>query len=124
MWYLESDGASVYIEPAPGIASHIMLVHPSSILCKVESGSLGESNFLETIFFSVTRHIIRVAVVSLLPASEAVAVKCEVIALLPRVSSHGLAISLVLEVTARVLRPLQVRSEVIILFVHLLGLVL
>jgi hypothetical protein len=59
-----------------------------------------------------------------LPPSEAVAIKCEIIALLPRVSSHDLAISLILEVTPGVLRPFRVRSKIIVLFVHMLWLVL
>ena len=60
----------------------------------------------------------------LLPPSEAIAIKCEVIALLTRVGSHDLASSLILKVTASVLRPLRVWSEVIVLFIHLLRLVL
>ena len=72
----------------------------------VRSGSQGEPIFLETVYLSVPWHIIRVVEEPLLPSSEAVAVKCEVIALLPRVGSHHLAIALILEVTASVLRPL------------------
>jgi hypothetical protein len=90
----------------------------------VRRGSQGEPILLEIIFLSVAWNIIRAVEVLLLPASEAVAVKCEVITLLPRVGGHDLAIALILEVTASVLRPLRVWSEVIILFIHLLGLVL
>jgi hypothetical protein len=72
----------------------------------VRRGSQGEPISLKTVILSVTWHIIRVVEVLLLPASEAVAVKCEVIALLPRVGGHDLTIALILEVTASVLRPL------------------
>jgi len=90
----------------------------------IRSGSQGEPIFLETVYLSVPWYIIRVVIVPLLPPSEAVAVKCEVIALLPRLGSHDLAIALILEVSASVLRPLRVWSKVIVLFVHLLGLIL
>ena len=90
----------------------------------VRRGSQGEPILLEIIFLSVTWYIIRVVEKPLLPPSEAIAVKCEVIVLLPRLGSHDLAISLILEVTAIVMRPLRVWSEVKVLFVHLLGLVL
>jgi hypothetical protein len=90
----------------------------------VRSGSQGEPILLEIIFLSVTWNIIRIVEEPLLSPSEVVSVKSEVIALLPRVASHDLAIPMILEVTASVLRPLRVWSEVIVLFVHLLWLVL
>ena len=123
LWDLEATtGARIYIVSTPGIvAAPIKMIHPASILAMIKQG---EAIFLETIFFRVTWHIIRVVVETLLSPSQVIAVKCEVLALLTRVGSHDLAVALILEITASVLRPLRVRSEVIVVFVHLLGLIL